>query len=108
MSLVYGLRALETNPIRKLLDLGGLNINKEQSKEKPEGVVPRLYDLCRIPARQHVMNSFPNSNLFYTIPRLILPQKMKYFLLYDYDIDSTDDSDIPGFPGSSTQNGKSN
>ena len=53
--------------------------------EAKDGVIPKLYNMCRIPARQHVMNSFPNSNLFHMIPRLILLQKMKEFLLFDFD-----------------------
>ena len=53
--------------------------------EAKDGVIPKLYDMCRIPGRQHIMNSFPNSNLFHMIPRLILPQKMKEFLLFDFD-----------------------
>ena len=53
--------------------------------EAKDGVIPKLYDMCRIPARQHVMNSFPNSNLFHMIRRLILPRKMKDYLLFDFD-----------------------
>ena len=96
MSSIYIFNRAESTLIRKLLDIGGLKIDKEQNLEKSEvGVVAQLYDMCRIPARQHVMNSFPNSNLFHTIPRLVLPQKMKDFLLYNYNINNSDDDQIP-------------
>ena len=96
MPSVYGLSRVKRNFIQKLLELAGLKIDQEQRTDKDdEGVVPQLYGLCRIPARLHVMNSFPNSNLFFTIPRLVLPQKMKNFLLYNYNIDNSDDDQIP-------------
>ena len=77
----------------KLLVIAGLQTEKLNNFPKAkDGVVPNLYDLCRIPARQHVMNSFPNTNLFFTIPRLVLPRKMKDFLLYNCDIDSKIDT----------------
>ena len=63
-----------------------------------QGKIPSLYDLCRIPARQHVMNSFPNSNLFHMIPRLTLPQKMKDFLVYNFD-KGNDDYDYDSWGG---------
>ena len=73
--------------IYQLLILAGLpGDHVKKSLRAKYGIVPNLYDMCRIPARQHVMNSFPNSNLFYMIPRLILPKKMKDFLLFDIDI----------------------
>ena len=75
--------------IYHLLVLAGIQTELKTSLTQKEGEVPKLYDMCRIPARKHVMNSFPNSNLFYMIPRLILPKKMKDFLFFDVDI-STD------------------
>ena len=77
-------RKTGNNWAKQLLARAGLeSVKDELSGETEEGVVPKLYDLCRVPARQHVMNSFPNSNLFYTIPRLVLPQLIKDFLLYE-------------------------
>ena len=76
--------------IYHLLALAGIQTELKTSLTQTEGEVPKLYDMCRIPARQHVMNSFPNSNLFHMIPRLILPKIMTDFLFFDVDI-STDD-----------------
>ena len=76
--------------IYQLLALAGIQTELKTSLTHTEGEVPKLYDMCRIPARKHVMNSFPNSNLFHMIPRLILPKIMEDFLFFDVDI-STDD-----------------
>ena len=71
----------------RLIVLAGIQDERLTIKgpEAKDGVIPKLYDICRIPARKHVMNSFPNSNLFHMIPRLILPKKVKEFLLFDFD-----------------------
>ena len=83
------------NFVYHLLTVAGLETDRSrQLLTAKDGVIPKLYDMCRIPARQHVMNSFPNSNLFYTIPRLILPQKMKDFLLFDVNITENDTEDF--------------
>ena len=88
------------DPFQKLLANAGLL--PEQVHRSATEHVPSLYDMCRIPARQHVMNSFPNSNLFYMIPLLILPQLIKDFLLMEmntndqaqkYNSDDNDDDD---------------
>ena len=87
---------IRENLTLRLLVLAGAsadNLALKAPKAK-EGIIPNLYDMCRIPARQHVMNSFPNSNLFHMIPRLILPRKMKNFLLFDFDVHSLD-STVP-------------
>ena len=92
--LKYGasLVDIKTNPsyseeTRMLLSLAGLQTGVIKSpRTTPEDKIPSLYHLCRIPARQHMMNSFPNSNLFHMIPRLILPQKLKDFLVYNFNI----------------------
>ena len=83
------------NFVYHLLAVAGLETDRSrQFLAAKDGVIPKLYDMCRIPARQHVMNSFPNSNLFCTIPRLVLPQKMKDFLLFDVNITENDAEDI--------------
>ena len=87
---------IRQNSTLRLLVLAGAtadNLALKAPKAK-EGIISNLYDMCRIPARQHVMNSFPNSNLFYMIPRLILPRKMKNFLLFDFDVHNID-STVP-------------
>ena len=79
--------SLYTEETRMLLSIAGLENGALKVPSAALGdEIPRLYHLCRIPARQHVMNSFPNSNLFHMIPRLNLPQKMKDFLLYNFNI----------------------
>ena len=89
---------IETIPLysddtRMLLNLAGLQAGEMKSpRTTPGEKIPSLYDLCRIPARQHVMNSFPNSNLFHMIPRLILPQKLKDFLVYNFNIRDNDEN----------------
>ena len=77
------LRLSNNEAVHKLLVTAGLL--PEQVQRPTSDEVPSLYDLCRIPARQHVMNSFPNSNLFYMIPRLLLPELIKDFLLSEVD-----------------------
>ena len=72
------LRLRNNEAVHKLLVTAGLLPEQVQRPTSEE--VPNLYDLCRIPARQHVMNSFPNSNLIYMIPRLLLPELIKDFL----------------------------
>ena len=85
--------------VYQLLILAGLPGDQvRKSLRAKDGVIPNLYDMCRIPARQHVMNSFPNSNLFHMIPRLILPQKMKDFLLFDVDINISEMNLRRSFP----------
>ena len=78
---------IELSEKTRLIVLAGIQDEHLMIKgpEAKDGVIPKLYDICRIPARQHVMNLFPNSNLFHMIPRLILPRKMKEFLLFDFD-----------------------
>ena len=81
--------------IYKLLVTAGLL--PEQIQRPTSEEVPSLYDLCRIPARQHVMSSFPNSNLIYIIPRLLLPKLIKDFLLSEGDTsDNPQDDDHHG------------
>ena len=78
---------LYSEETRMLLSLAGLQTGEIKiQRTAREDMIPNLYHLCRIPARQHVMNSFPNSNLFHMIPRLILPQKLKDFLVYNFNI----------------------
>ena len=85
--------------VYQLLILAGLPGNQvRKSLKAKDGIIPTLYDMCRIPARQHVMNSFRNSNLFHMIPRLILPQKMKDFLLFDVDINISETNLRRSFP----------
>ena len=85
--------------VYQLLILAGLPGDQvRKSLRAKDGIIPTLYDMCRIPARQHVMNSFRNSNLFHMIPRLILPQKMKDFLLFDVDINISETNLRRSFP----------
>ena len=77
---------LYSEETRTLLNLAGLQTGELiVPLIAVEDKIPSLYDMCRIPARQHVMNSFPNSNLFHMIPRLNLPQKVKDFLVYNFN-----------------------
>ena len=64
------------DPFHKLFVSAGL-LPEEFHRSSTTEEVPSLYDQCRIPARQHVINSFPNSNLFYMIPYSSCPRLLR-------------------------------
>ena len=78
----------------KLLVQAGFRTTEVEKITKRKFKNITLARLCRIPARQHVMNSFPDSNLFYMIPRLNLPEPIKEIILGDLDKEIVEECEL--------------
>ena len=47
-----------------------------------------LLHLCRTSLRRHLLKANPNSNLFYLVPKLHIPRRLKCYLLYNMSLEN--------------------